>query len=194
MALQLTWDNTSILANPNVIAQRALQRQKIIGGTFYTTGFFPANDLAVSIISTEFSSPVVNKIYEFKIQSICVAGGPTDNDNGIIEGMEFGCLDFEVVEVISPADSYSGKIDLSGTDIEGVLYTLKKQSDSSIVVPEVDSPRDEDDIAGITFESLEADTDYYIDAIMYATINGEIVEFACGGNIAGYQFTTSPTP
>jgi hypothetical protein len=193
MGLQLNWDNTALLANPNVLVVRALQRQKVIGGTFYTTGFIPANDLAPSLTSTEFTAYVVNKIYELKVQSICSSGGPTDNSNGIQEGIVFDCLPMVIDVPSDPSTEFDGYVDLGTTDIEGIKYTLKKQSDSSIVEPETDSPAI-DGASGISYTGLDPDTDYYIDGVFYATINGVEVLYPCGGNVSGWQFTTDPAP
>ena len=188
MALILTWDNTDLLLNTNVIAQRALQRMKIIGGSFLTTGFSPANDLATSITSVNFTG-TANRIYEFKIQAICTSGGPTDNTNGIKEGITFGCItpDIEVLGTTSVSIS----IDTTGTDIEGANIKIKKQSDNSIVgtddVPVALSSIDK------TFTGLVANTDYYFEVVFYTTIEGSQynMEGFCGGNVTNYQVTTA---
>lgn len=193
MGLQLAWDNTALLLSPNVIAVRAWQRQKVLGGTFYTTGFIPANDLAPSIVSTEFVAAVPNKVYEFKVESICESGGPTENDNGLQEGIVFECLDLDEIPVFDADVAFSGSIDLTGTDIEGVIFTLKLQADDSII----EGPDDIPEAGGssqIDYTGLEPDTAYYIEAVLYATVNGIQVAYNCGGNISGFQFTTEPAP
>lgn len=193
MSLQLAWDNTALLLSPNVIAVRAWQRQKVLGGTFYTTGFSPSNDLAPGLVSTEFVAAVPNKIYEFKVESICESGGPTENTNGLQEGIEFGCLDLDVIPVLDGDNSWSGNIDVSGTDIEGVIYTLKLQADDSVV----DGPDDVPQLLGqcqIDYTGLTPNTAYYVEAQFYATVNGVVVTYLCGGNVSGFQFTTELAP
>ncbi len=193
MGLQLSWNNIALLASPNVLAVRAWQRQKIIGGTYYTTGFLPANDLAPSLFSTEFIAAVVNKVYEFKVESICSSGGPSENTNGIQEGMVFGCLTLTSIPVASATDSWSGVINVTATDLQGVKFTLKKQADDTVVGLVQDIPQ----VAGICqidYTGLDSATAYYVEAIMYATVNGVQVEYLCGGNVAGYQFTTDVAP
>ena len=88
----LNWFAAPVMVNPNSIGQRALYRQKSVGGAFISTGFTPANDL--TIVQETVTSPdlATNKIWEFKVQAICTVGGPTDNNNGIIEALKFACL------------------------------------------------------------------------------------------------------
>lgn len=190
-ALTLTWDNTNILANPNVVAVRALWRLKIIGGTFYTTGFSPANDLSPLLNTVDFTGFTVNKLYEFKVQSICSAGGPTDNTNGIEQGIVFGCI-LPVLE--STNHSVTVDIDVTGTEIAGADITLKKQSDNS----EIETTGAIDAVANhvnFVFDSgVVANTGYYVEIMLYTLINDMkvFIDVACGGNVTGYQITTLP--
>lgn len=194
MALVLSWDNTVLLANANVLAVRAYWRLKTVGGAFNTTGFSPANDMNKSIVTTSFtvSSSNVNKVFEFKISSICSEGGPTDN--GLVEGIVFSCI---VPSLVSYTNRVDVDINFTGTDITKVRYTLKKQSDNSIVggpiivnVVANNAPH--------SFTGLIANTGYYLEVELYATVNGtEVISSAanylnavCGGNTSGYQIST----
>ncbi len=191
----LNWDNTLILAEPNAINQRASYRIKSVGGAYITTGFTPTNDMATSVISTSRTGSA-NIVYEFKIEALCTAGGPTMNDNGVIEQIVFECIDPIFSDVTST--SITVTIPTSTTDIEKIKFTLRKQGDGSLVAQTTSiSPGDLGDTIAI-FSGLTANTAYYIDAVYYATINGVEVmsnqtgylNLVCGGNIAGWQVTT----
>lgn len=196
--LYLRWDNTAALANPNVIAQRASKRIKTVGGAYSTLGFTPTNDL-VMIAVPEMSVTVVdNKVYEFKVESICSSGGPTANSNGIQEGIAFVCIPPDISEDI---DTVTVNVDLAGTDITKVRYTLRRQ-DNNVIIGGPTIVNKVADAALHIFDPVDDNTAYYLTVEMYAVVGGvEVISSninylgdVCGGNVAGYQITTSPAP
>ncbi len=191
---QLNWDNTAALANANAIGQRAIYRQKAVGGSFISTGFTPANDLPTSANTT--NSPVLftNKIYEFKVQVICTAGGPTDNENGIQEALKFECLDMSNMNSLSGVGTVTITVDCSGTDITKGRFKLIKNLDDSVI----DGP-DIIDRVGTTLtytaSGLIDEFTYHFELELYATVNGvEIISSDAGqlnANCIGPDYTPS---
>lgn len=189
----LTWDNTAVLASSNATAQRALYRQKSIGGSFISAGFTPTNDLAKSAITT--TTPVLssNLVYEFKIQSICAQNGPTDNDNGIRELIAFACITPTVSQATTTA---TASLNVTGTDITKARFTLKKSSDNSIVYGPTIINRSVNTIA-TTATGLVGSTNYYWQIELYANIN--LVEIISSGSdfigtVCGPYTTTTDVP
>lgn len=194
--LKLKWNNSAIISNPNTIAQRASKRIKAIGGSYDTTGFVPANDMATTENETE-ATITNNRVYEFILQAICQNGGPVDNDNGPIEGIVFQCINptfqifYNQVNVV---------VNLLNTDISKIRVTLKKQLDNSTVGTFTASRSG--DTATANFGSLTASTGYWVQIELYAVVNGvEVISSAanylnavCGSNAGAYQFTTSAPP
>lgn len=197
-SLYLSWDNTAILAEANVIAQRAYYRIKTVGGAFLSTGFSPANDLSTAITFTELTPVVQNKVYEFKVIAICTAGGPTDNSNGIIEQIAFACIEPVFTNVTTSVIDVV--INIPTTDITKARLRLKKQSDNSVV-----STATVNKIANAithSFTGLDDNTGYYLEVEFYAVVGGiEVISSSvsylgavCGGNVSGYQATTDAIP
>lgn len=185
----LNWYNARVLTNPDATAQRASYRQKSVGGAFISAGFTPANDLP--IYASTVRSPVLtdNVIWQFKIQAICTDNGPTDNDNGLIEGLKFACLSEAVVPDKTQVTS---SFNLAGTDITKVGFILKKQSDNSIVEANVIVPRSGNGVSHTT-TGLTPSTGYYYTYIYYATVNGVEVAsdtYAAGITCNGANFNT----
>lgn len=177
----------------NVISQRVSKRIKSVGGAWTTTGFTTANDMATSVI-TNVATVNENILYEFKLENICTEGGPTGSVQGIREGIAFACL---VPSLSSTGTTVSANINLAGTDITKVRYTLKKSSDNTVVGGPTIITR-VTNAAPITFTGLLASTAYYITTELYCTVNGvEVISSSaayrnavCGGNASGYQITT----
>lgn len=190
----LTWDNTAVLANVNATAQRASKRIKAVGGSFNTLNFLPVNDLPTSAITTDANMLLVNRVYEFKIEAICTAGGPTANTNGLKEGIVFDCI---VPSLVRRPTEIDVIIDCTGSDLTKGKVVLKKQSDDS-VVGTITSARAADSIyAGFT--GLIATDAYYCEIELYAVVEGvEVISSdaaylnaVCGGNIVGYKIVAA---
>jgi hypothetical protein len=165
----LNWDNTALLAEPNVIAQRALYRRKSTAGTFISAGFTPVNDLPVSATTT--ASPVLldNVIYEFKIQTLCTVNGPTTNNNGVIEQIKFTCI---TPEIVSDATTTQINVICTDLDITKIRFTLRRLSDDVIVYGPVLALPAAGNVYSAIATGLVASTDYYWQYEMYSTING----------------------
>ena len=165
----LNWDNAGVLAEPNAIGQRAAYRRKDVGGAFITTGFTPANDMATSINSaTSPNSLLENVVYEFKVSAICTENGPTDNNNGIVEQIIFSCI---LPDVTQTDVASTITLDVTGLNITQARFTLRKQSDNSVV----NGPTIVAAIANSitkTATGLTPSTGYYWQVELYATING----------------------
>lgn len=194
--LTLNWDNTLVLASANATGQRASKRIKSVGGAFSTLGFNPANDLLKTAVTTD-ATVDANKVYEFMIQAICISGGPTMNTNGLQEGIVFQCIEPSFDETNTTIDVV---VNLAGLDITKIRVRLKKQSDDSLVGTVTANKIGT--IATASFSGLTASTDYYVEIELYATVNGvEVISSAaeylnevCGGNIDGYQVSTTANP
>lgn len=191
----LTWDNTNVLANPNVSRQRVSKRVKTVGGPFLITGFTPANDLPKSV-NTVDADVTANKVYEFKVEAICTFGGPTANDNGIIEGIAFGCIVPSFTQTINTGQVVVNLID---TDITKVRFILRKLSDNSLVANQTVS-RVGDSVTA-NFSGLAPNTGYWVEYDLYAMVNGIEVSYEvqnpeaelCGHDTT-YNFTTNSSP
>lgn len=190
----LTWDNTAVLANPNATAQRALYRLKAVGGAFISAGFTPANDLAKTAITSTTPALGSNIVIETKVQSICTLNGPTDNDNGIQEVIDFSCIVPTLTKTSTTADA---SLDVTGTDIIKATFTLRKSSDNSIVSGPTVISRSVNTIAtGAT--GLTGSTNYYWQVELHATVQGVEVKSSSVnylGTVCGpYAVTTDAPP
>lgn len=194
--IKLKWNNGSIVSSQNTIAQRASKRIKAIGGSYDTTGFVPANDMATTENET-LATVINNRVYEFIIEAICQNGGPVENDNGPIEGIVFQCI---APTFNATHNQVSVVVNLLNTDISKIRVTLKRQLDDSTVGTFTASRGG--DTATATFGSLSASTGYWVEIELYAVVNGtEVISSSanylnavCGSNAAPYQFTTSAPP
>lgn len=191
----LNWDNSLVLAEVNAINQRASYRVKTTGGAFITTGFTPSNDMATSVTSATHSG-TDNKIYEFKVEAICTAGGPTMNDNGIVEQIVFACVDPS--SLTADASTVTISIDLTATDVTKVRFRLRKQGDDSLVQTITTVTPGGIGTTSANFTGLTSNTAYYVTAEFYCVINGvevissssDYLNAVCGGNIANWKITT----
>lgn len=184
---ELNWFNAAVLISPNAISQRALYRQKSVGGAFISTGFTPANDLPKTASQTLSPDLAENVIWEFKVQAICTEGGPTDNDNGIIELLEFECL----TPILSQdVDSATITLNVLGLDITKARFTLHFASDNTVA----DGPTTVNKVGNsisYTATGIDPGTDYYWEIELYSTVGGvEIVSssldqlgFACQSDV-----------
>lgn len=164
----LSWDNTEVLASGNSLEQMISYRQKTIGDPWIITGFTPPNPL--SVIDDTAESPVLsaNVVYEFKVENTCSEGGPTPNDNGIVEVIGFSCItpDIQKTHINTTAI-----VDLTNTDITRVRFTLRKSSDNSIIYGPI-SINNVGGSAQTTATGLTAATSYYWQTVLYANLNG----------------------
>lgn len=169
----LNWFNTAVIINPNVTGQRAVYRQKSVGGAFISTGFTPPNDLPKTASTT--TSPVLanNIVWEFKVQAICTEGGPTDNDNLIQEGLKFSCL-VPLVTAITTGEA-TITLNVLGLDITQATFIIHLASDNSIEAGPTTVARVGN---SITFNAsgLTDGAEHYIETILYAIVNGSQIQ------------------
>lgn len=197
MSAQFTlyWNNSKILNNANVIAQRALYRLRSVGGNFLTSGFTPANDIAKNITSADSPYIADNIVAQFKIQSICTINGPRDNDNGIKEAINFACISPTIIKTHNQA---TATINITGLDITKARFTLKKTSDNSVVQSGILGTVTSNTSISYTKVGLIANTSYYWEIELYAVIdNIEVIssnEDYLGDSCGNYSFTTDSAP
>jgi len=163
----LIWNSDSLATNANATSQNALYRYRLVGGSYISAGFTPSNPLGIS--ATTSDSPVLdtNKVIQFKVQAICTANGPTDNDNGVVEVIEFAAI---VPTITKDTDSSDIVLNVTGFDITKAKFTLRKASDNSIVgTPTIVNKSG----SSISFSqsSLSYSTNYYWQVELYATVN-----------------------
>lgn len=190
--ITLNWDNTAVNASANAIAQRASKRIVTTGGPFDTTGFSPANDLPKSADTVD-ATVTENRVYEFKIEAICTSGGPTPNDNGLKQGIIFGCIEpsFSVTST-----QIQVTVNLLNTDITKVRMRLRKQSDDTVVGTQTINNVGNQAVG--TFTGLLPGTAYYVQLEFYAIVDGVEVISSDGdfvGAVCGpYNVSTSAAP
>lgn len=185
----LTWDNTDVLSSGNSINQRASVRRKTPVGAWVTAGFSPTNDLATSVITVITPALIDNVIYQFKIETICTAGGPTINDNGIQEAIQFGCINPTIENTDVTAQLV---LNVINTDITKARITLRLAADDSPISIQVVNKLVNSITANVN--GLIPSTSYYWQVELYTIVDGvEIVSSSsdyinnpCGA----YAFTT----
>lgn len=189
----LNWDNTAISGSGNVTGQTVSYRKKLVGGSFITTGFTPANNLAKTVNSATTPNTLsFNGIYEFQVVTLCTINGPTPNSNGIIEQISFACL----TPTITFTD-VTGRIvlNITGLDISRARFTLKKTSDNSIITGPINiNPVGSTITADAT--GLTSNTGYYWEHELYTTVNGvEVISSAVAylNGVCTTSFTTLTT-
>jgi hypothetical protein len=190
----LNWDNTDILSSSNNLSQIASYRQKSVGGSWISSGFSPTNPMTKSIASAQTPVITSNIVYEFKVDCTCTQGGPVQNDNGIIENIGFACI----VPTIENTDTTSVvTINLAGTDITKVTFTLRKSSDNTVKHGPITVNRI-GTIASTVASGLVASTGYYWQITLIASVNG--LEINSGlpnylNSVCGpYTLTTDSAP
>lgn len=188
----LNWFAAPVMVNPNAIGQRALYRQKSVGGSFISTGFTPANDLNIVAQTTTSPNLDANKIWEFKVQAICTTGGPTDNSNGLVEALKFACL---LPTLSSTSFTATIQLNVAGLDITKATFTLHKVSDNSIVYGPVDV-NPSGTVIQTTATGIDDDTAYYWTYVLYSVVNGVQVASTASTQLnqecQSAQFTTPP--
>lgn len=167
----LHWDNTAVLANSNVTAQRASYRRRSVGGTFATTGFTPANDMAKSVVSAVTGTLLDNVVYQFKVEAICTSGGPSINSNGLVENIKFDCI---IAEVAPQSNSVLVKYTSLPVDIISVDFTIWDNAGTSIIQGPFNVPV----VAGATqrmFTGLASATNYQSGIKLRAVLNNATI-------------------
>jgi hypothetical protein len=191
---KLDWFSAPAMVNPNAIGQRALYRQRSLGGSFISTGFTPANNLLKTTQSVNSPILAANKIWEFKVQTLCTTGGPVDNDNGIQESLEFACINPTIIWTDTTSMI---SLNILGLDITKARFTLRLTGDNSIVFGPVTTLPVGNGIAA-TATGLEPQTSYYWQYELYSTVNGtEIISSSSDqlGTVCGpYTFSTDESP
>lgn len=176
----LNWFAAPVMVNPNSISQRAVYRQKSVGGAFISTGFTPTNDLPTTTQSTTSPNLGTNRIWEFKVQAICTTGGPTDNNNGIVEGLKFECLTPNIATTTITTATIV--LNITGLDITKARFILHKDSDDSIVYgPVIVNPSGS--AITTTATGLTPDTVYYWEFILYSTVEGVEIQSSDPGQL-----------
>ena len=183
----LKWINDDIVGNTNSTNQNALYRYRLVGGNFISAGFNPANPLANNINQTD--SPILdnNKVIQFQIEVDCTLSGPSYNDDGIKEDIEFA----EIIPTITKTENSSSiTVDVTNTDITKAKFTLRKAADNSIVgnptiVNKVGST------ISYSQSSLDFNTNYFWQIEFYAIINN-IEVYSSSPNYKGTSFSPYP--
>lgn len=194
--IKFKWNNAAILASINTTGQRASKRIKAIGGAYDATGFTPANDMAKAIDAAQVTV-LSNRVYEVIVEALCISGGPTPNDNGPIEAIDFACI----LPSFDPThNAIDVVLDLTDTDISKIRVKLRKQLDNTLVGTFTASRVS--NAATATFTGLTASTAYWVEIEFYAVVNGvEVISSdafylgsVCGTNITAYQVATTAPP
>lgn len=167
----LKWFAAPVMVNPNATGQQASWKART-SGTWSTAGFTPANPLLKTTEQVQTLTLYENIVWQFKVEALCTEGGPTINDNGIQEAIEFICMVPNLT-----FDKFDATINFNMVafpDISTMIVTLKLAADDSTVVGPITVPR-----AGNTFEyqatGLDAETEYYWEWTWQATVNGVVV-------------------
>lgn len=186
----LIWNNIALLSSPNALTQAAEYRYRLVGGAYIATGFSPDNPLANSVSTTDSPTLDDNKVVQFKIQTLCTAGGPTDNDNGVQEGINF----IEIIPTITKTTTTANiSINATGTDITKARFTLRKSSDNSIVDQTIVNNISNTLVRPVT--GLTYSTNYYWEVEFYANVNSvEVISSSSiynGTAFSPYPFTTN---
>jgi len=190
----LSWDNSAVLTNTNSISQRCSYKLRT-SGTWLTTGFTPANDMAKTVITANSPSGLSNNVvYQFKVENICTSGGPTINDNGIQEDINFSCISPTLTETSTTGTLV---IDTTDTDIIAARITLKLALDNSIIMaPTIINAVSNTITANAT--GLTVSTNYYWQIELYAIVNNVTVISSdpsqMGSICSPYPFTTGTPP
>lgn len=174
----LEW--TPIISS-NVSSQRAYYRRKSTGGTFLTTGFIPSNDLSTSDSTTVKGSLLDNVVYQFLVANICEEGGPTFDSSSATEMIVFSCaggIDIET-EMDSVTINYSNLPE----DINFIKVTVNSMQVTLAVT---------DGEASITFPGLTPNTEYTVETVFGAILNG--VQIYDTDITCSEEFTTDAAP
>lgn len=191
----LNWSNIKVLTNPNAIGQRVSYRERLIGDPWIDTGFDPTNDLGTDAETADSPDTLDdNKVYEFKVETLCTTNGPTINDNDIQEAINFDCLEPTLENTETTSDI---TLDVTDTDIAKAKFTLRKASDNSVIVTSAKILRSGDSITyGAT--GLTGGVNYYWQVDMYALVNNVYVDSSTEGYLgelcSPYSFTTDEPP
>lgn len=163
----LIWDSSKLASNANATEQNALYRYRLVGGSYISTGFTPANPLAINAVTSD--SPVLdnNKVIQFKISTTCTSNGPTDNDDGIKEVIEFESITPTITKDESSSDIVE---DVTGLDMTKARFSLKKSSDNTTVGTPTIVNRVGNSIS-FSQSGLVYNTNYYWQVELYATVN-----------------------
>jgi hypothetical protein len=189
--INLAWNNSDVTAAAGVTAVRLSKRIKAIGGVWDTSGFTPSNDIDKTLAAA-VSAVTNNRVYEYKLESVCSGGDLVPNLNGVIEQIFFACVNPSIAKTHNSAYV---TVALGSTDITKIRVTLKKESDDTTVQTITTFKIGSNAIAH--FSSLTPSTAYYVQIELFANVGGvEVVssgtgyiEAVCGGT-AAFDFTT----
>lgn len=211
----LNWDSDDVVALENATAQRASYKARS-SPTWITDGFTPANDMAKEVESATTPDTLLdNVVYQTKVEAICTVNGPTINDNGVQEEINFACLPSPTIE--TTFESAITTFDVDGTDIYKAHFTLRKASDNSIVVyedhPVNNIPIYQDNVGHLYLDLsdfkysdaephieiiLEPNTNYYWQLELFAIVNNVSVSSKLPKYLtvlcSPYPFTTDAPP
>src|ERR1044072_122879 len=173
--------NWTPIITGNVSAQRAYYRRRSTGGTYLTTGFTPSNDLNTAATSTTKAGLLDNVVYQFLLANICEEGGPTFSDSSATEMIVFSCAgDTDIETTFNSAT-------INYTNLPQDINFIKVTVNSMQVTLAVTNGE-----ASITFPGLTPDTEYTVDTVFGAIVNG--VQVYDTSITCTEDFETSPAP
>jgi len=176
----LSWNNTSIQGNANVVSQEAGYQSKLVPG-WITTGFTNyANPIPVAQHTSTSPDLNDNIIYQFRVNSLCSTGGPMPNIGGVVEAIHFACI---VASTVMSGISATCTINLANTSITKVRFSLKEMlgstpspSDPVKLSPTVVARDTTANTATVTVNNLEYTKKYYWETELYSTIRNNSVD------------------
>lgn len=190
----LTWINTAIATNDNVLNQTVSYRPKTAGGAWITAGFTPANNMNKTVNTADTPNLVYNIVYEFKVETLCTLNGPTINDDGIEEAIGFECITPDLDQTYNTATI---TLNVTGLDITKARFTLRKSSNNAIIMAAAIVNRVSNSITK-TATGLLSEIGYYWQVETYANVNNteEISSDTAyfGKTCTPYPITTDAAP
>lgn len=178
--------------NANATGQRMSAIAKV-NGTLpnMTSGFSPANIMGKAVGSASFTTPNVNLVYRFMVETICTTGGPTPNNNGIKEGIQFACIPHDAKAMDSTNVTYNARVfknlytfvdDVSYptgiSSISGVEFSLYLPDNITRIqgpFPGTISGTGINEVYQYIFQGLTPNTPYKLHYVLLASVDGQTV-------------------
>lgn len=167
------WDNTNVATNENVISQKLSFRYKLSLGAWLTGGFLPTNDINKTINHATNTNLSSNRIYQFKLDTICQEGGPTINNNFEQEQITFQCIEpsYSVISYGFQGNTAITATLQVGPDITGGTWVNRRLADDTTIGnPQFFSAP----VAGVIsqFMFVPVNVPFYTQAFYTATLHG----------------------
>jgi len=186
--IRLNWNNINVTGVLGLLV-RASKRIKAIGGAWDTSNFTPANDMANTVNETD-ADVVNNKVYQFKLESICSGGGITPNLNGIQENIYFACTGAVHSQT---HNTVLITVTTTNCDWSKIRVTIRLTADDSLIDSEdVVVPVGAGSVAAY-FSGLTPLTSYYYEVEMFASVNAGEVNSSGGAYLGDPCFSTEFT-